>query len=92
MSNAHPLVKLARETIEEYVRNRRVPASPPEDQLSPEMKQQGGVFVSIKKKGRLRGCIGTIEPRQTNVAEEVIENAVSAATRDPRFPPSALRN
>jgi len=35
----------------------------------------------------LRGCIGTIEPRQTNVAEEVIENAVSAATRDPRFPP-----
>lgn len=87
MSSPHPLVKLARETIEEYVRNRRVPPSPPEDELSPEMKQQGGVFVSIKKKGRLRGCIGTIEPRQTNVAEEVIENAVSAATRDPRFPP-----
>jgi len=87
MSNPHPLVKLARETIEEYVRNRRVPPSPPEDELSCEMKQQGGVFVSIKKKGQLRGCIGTIEPRQTNVAEEVIENAVSAATRDPRFPP-----
>jgi AmmeMemoRadiSam system protein A len=87
MSNPHPLVKLARETIEDYVRNRRVPPSPPEDELSSEMKQQGGVFVSIKKKGQLRGCIGTIEPRQTNVAEEVIENAVSAATRDPRFPP-----
>jgi len=87
MSNPHPLVKLARETIEEYVRNRCVPPSPPEDELSTEMKQQGGVFVSIKKKGQLRGCIGTIEPRQTNVAEEVIENAVSAATRDPRFPP-----
>jgi len=87
MSNPHPLVKLARETIEEYVRNRRVPPSPPEDELSPEMKQQGGVFVSIKKKGQLRGCIGTIEPRQTSVAEEVIQNAVSAATRDPRFPP-----
>jgi AmmeMemoRadiSam system protein A len=87
MSEPHPLVKLARQTVEEYVRDRRVPPSPPEDELSPEMKQQGGVFVSIKKKGQLRGCIGTIEPRQTNVAEEVIENAVSAATRDPRFPP-----
>jgi AmmeMemoRadiSam system protein A len=86
MSNSHPLVKLARQTIEEYVRSRRVPPPPREEELSPEMKQEGGVFVSIHKKGQLRGCIGTIEPRQPNVAEEVIENAVSAATRDPRFP------
>jgi len=87
MPNPHPLVKLARETIEDYVRNRRVPPSPSDDQLSPEMKQQGGVFVSIKKKRQLRGCIGTIEPRQRNVAREVIQNAISAATCDPRFPP-----
>ena len=87
MSNPHPLVKLARATIEQYVRNRQVPPPPPEEERSPEMKQQGGVFVSIHCRGQLRGCIGTIEPRQTNVAEEVIENAVSAATRDPRFPP-----
>lgn len=45
-----------------------------------------GVFVSIKKHGQLRGCIGTIEPTKDNVAEEVIHNAVSASTRDPRFP------
>jgi AmmeMemoRadiSam system protein A len=87
MSNSHPLVKLARATIEGYVRGRQVPDAPPEAELTPEMKQTGGVFVSIKKKGQLRGCIGTIEPRQKNVAQEVIENAISAASRDPRFPP-----
>ena len=87
MSEPHPLVKLARDTIERYVRGRQIPQAPPEDELAPEMKEQGGVFVSIKKRGQLRGCIGTIEPQQTNVAQEVIQNAISAATRDPRFPP-----
>jgi AmmeMemoRadiSam system protein A len=87
MSDSHPLVKLARQTVERYVRESKVPESPPESDLTPEMKGQGGVFVSIKRRGQLRGCIGTIEPRQANVATEVIENAVSAATRDPRFPP-----
>jgi AmmeMemoRadiSam system protein A len=87
MSNSHPLVKLARETIESYVRESLVPDAPPESELTPEMKEKGGVFVSIKKKGQLRGCIGTIEPRQTNVAQEVIQNAISSATRDPRFAP-----
>ena len=51
------------------------------------MKERAGVFVSIKKFGELRGCIGTFEPTRTNVAEEVIANAISSATRDPRFPP-----
>ena len=87
MSNPHPLVKLARETIESYVRGKKVVNVPAEEELTPDMKQQGGVFVSIKKKGQLRGCIGTIEPREANVAQEVIHNAISAATRDPRFPP-----
>jgi AmmeMemoRadiSam system protein A len=87
MSEPHPLVKLARATIEQYVRGSRIPQAPPEDELAPEMKQKGGVFVSIKKRGQLRGCIGTIEPREANVAQEVIQNAMSAATRDPRFPP-----
>jgi AmmeMemoRadiSam system protein A len=87
MSNSHPLVKLARETIERYVRDSLVPDAPPESELTPEMKEKGGVFVSIKKKGQLRGCIGTIEPRQSNVAQEVIQNAISSATRDPRFAP-----
>ena len=45
------------------------------------------MFVSLHKDGRLRGCIGTIEPVRGCIAEEIIENAISAATRDPRFPP-----
>ena len=41
--------------------------------------------MSLKGEGRLRGCIGTISPVQNNIAEEIIDNAVSAASRDPRF-------
>jgi uncharacterized protein, PH0010 family len=51
------------------------------------MKKRAGVFVSIHKHGELRGCIGTFEPAKSNVAEEIIANAISSATRDPRFPP-----
>jgi AmmeMemoRadiSam system protein A len=87
MSEPHPLVKLARDTIERYIRGNQALKAPPEGEQTPEMREKGGVFVSIKKKGQLRGCIGTIEPRQRNVAEEVIQNAISAATCDPRFPP-----
>ena len=50
------------------------------------MGERAGVFVSIHKLGELRGCIGTFEPQKRNVAEEIITNAVSSATRDPRFP------
>ena len=80
----HPLAKLARETVETYAREHKV-YKPRE--LTPEMKEQAGVFVSIHKPGGLRGCIGTFEPTQKNVAEEIITNAISSATRDPRFPP-----
>jgi AmmeMemoRadiSam system protein A len=80
-----PLVKLARDTIENLVRHDQV-ISPPAE-LAPEMKEQAGVFVSIHKNGELRGCIGTFEPAYANVANEVIHNAISAATRDPRFDP-----
>ncbi len=85
MSTSHPLVQLARDTIENYVRHGKI-IQPPE-KLTPEMKKRAGTFVSIHKHGMLRGCIGTIEPTQANVAQEVIQNAISAATRDPRFPP-----
>ena len=82
-----PLVKLAREAAESYVREGRT-LEPPEE-LTSEMKETAGVFVSIHKFGELRGCIGTFEPTEKNVAEEVITNAISSATRDPRFPPVA---
>jgi hypothetical protein len=80
-----PLVRLARETVETYVREHRMVKPPPE--LPPEMTERAGVFVSIKKDGQLRGCIGTFEPSRPSVAEEIIANAISAATRDPRFLP-----
>jgi AmmeMemoRadiSam system protein A len=81
----HPVVKLARETIEHYVRERKVIDAP--KALAREMEEKAGVFVSLHKGGMLRGCIGTIQPQQSNVALEVIRNAISAATQDPRFPP-----
>ncbi len=80
-----PIVALAKETVEKYVRTGKRISPPPE--LTPEMKEKAGVFVSIHKKGELRGCIGTFEPQEKNVAAEVITNAISSATRDPRFPP-----
>jgi len=83
----HPLVRLAKETVETYVTEGKV--SPPPDELTPEMRERAGVFVSIHKFDKLRGCIGTFEPTKDNVAEEIITNAISSATRDPRFPPIA---
>jgi len=82
----HPLAKLAKETVETYIKEGK--ANKPE-KLTPEMKERAGVFVSIHKLGQLRGCIGTFEPTQKNVAGEIITNAISSATRDPRFSPIA---
>jgi AmmeMemoRadiSam system protein A len=85
MADSHPLVQLARRTIESYVHHKRR-IDPPEE-LTPEMQRQAGAFVTIHRHGQLRGCIGTIQPTYSNVAEEVIHNAISAATHDPRFHP-----
>lgn len=87
LKGTSPLAKLAKKTVETFVREGKTPQPPQE--LTPEMREKTGVFVSIHKLGGLRGCIGTFEPNQDNVAEETITNAVSSATRDPRFPPVA---
>lgn len=79
-------VRLARSAVEAYVREKKrlsVPQGIPREML----EQQAGVFVSIHKDGRLRGCIGTIQAVQNSVAEEIVTNAISASTRDPRFSP-----
>ena len=77
-------VRLARLSLETYVRTGR-PAVLPEG-LPEEMRtKRAGAFVSLKKDGRLRGCIGTIEPVTDCVAEEILRNAISAGTQDPRF-------
>jgi len=80
----HPLVRLAKRSVESYVRRGKVVQV---KRLTPEMKPKAGVFVSIHKGGELRGCIGTIEAQRNNVAEEIITNAISSAIRDPRFYP-----
>lgn len=80
-----PLVRLAREAIEAYVRDGAV--------IKPEKLQgmeprKAGVFVSLHRAdGSLRGCIGTTQPTRATIEEELVGNAVSAASRDPRFDP-----
>jgi len=81
----HPLVELAKQTIESYVREGKVPPTPQD--LTPEMREQAGVFVSLKIEGNLRGCIGTFTPERKTVAEEIMANAVRSAVRDRRFSP-----
>ncbi len=80
----HPLVSLAMDAVELYIREHTVlPVN--DSDLTPEMRERAGVFVCLKVRGTLRGCIGTFQPVEKNVAAEVVRNAVSAATCDPRF-------
>ncbi|MDR2355757.1 MAG: AmmeMemoRadiSam system protein A, partial [Clostridiales Family XIII bacterium] len=81
-----PFVRLARRNVETYVRTGKS-IEPPADADPALFSQRAGVFVSIKKDGNLRGCIGTILPTERNVALEILANSVSAAARDPRFDP-----
>ncbi len=81
-----PYVKLARESLEYYLKNNSFLPRP--KNLSSELIQEkAGVFVSLKKYGDLRGCIGTTGPTTHSIADEIIQNAVSAGLRDPRFQP-----
>ena len=79
-------VKLARASLESYITQQKV-LKIPQDLPEEMIKEKAGVFVSIHKHGKLRGCIGTIEPTRKCIAKEIIENAISASTRDPRFDP-----
>lgn len=79
-------VRLARASVEHYVRTGRRLEMP--DGLPGDMtRRRAGVFVSLHEDGRLRGCIGTIAPVTPCVAREIIDNGVSASSRDPRFNP-----
>lgn len=79
-------VALAKLSVEHYVRNKRIVQLPHNlpDEL---MTQRAGVFVTLKKNGDLRGCIGTISPVTSSIAEEILRNAVSSCSHDPRFYP-----
>ncbi|MGB9678419.1 MAG: AmmeMemoRadiSam system protein A [Thermoanaerobacteraceae bacterium] len=81
-----PYVKLARESLEYFIKNKKIMPIP--ENLPHEFyNKKAGVFVTIHKNGKLRGCIGTILPQRNNIAEEIIRNAVSSGFEDPRFEP-----
>ena len=79
------LVQWARRCLEEYVTSGRRTEIP--QPIPPEMQARAAAFVSLKKDGQLRGCIGTLQPVRDNLAVEIRENAISAASEDYRFPP-----
>lgn len=84
--NEDPYVHLARLSLETYVqtgKRAKLPEGLPEDMVN----RRAGVFVSLKKHGSLRGCIGTTGPVTDNIAKEILRNAVSSGVEDPRFPP-----
>jgi AmmeMemoRadiSam system protein A/AmmeMemoRadiSam system protein B len=85
-SEGAELPALARRAVETFVREGAV--IEPSSTSSHLLKQRAACFVSLKTlSGDLRGCIGTIEPVKQTLAEELIANAIKAATHDPRFPP-----
>ena len=80
----NPYINLAKQSIENYIKTGKI------IELSKDLPEefynrQAGVFVTIKKDNELRGCIGTFLPTRKNIGEEIISNAISAATQDYRF-------
>ncbi len=82
--NEDEYVRLARKSLEHYVKTGEY-LKVPEGLSNELMEEKRAVFVSIKKNGMLRGCIGSTEPHEKNIATEIIKYAVNAGTRDPRF-------
>ena len=94
LKEGSPYVRLARATIEHYVKTHKrlkFPEDLPEglEEALPSEATTGraGAFVSVHKNGMLRGCIGTIGPTEPMIAQEIISNGISAVSRDPRFDP-----
>ncbi len=80
-----PYVDIAKRAVESYVREgRRIDVTDAPDDL---LGKRAGAFVCLKSGGELRGCIGTISPVSSSVAEEVRNNAIKSASSDPRFMP-----
>ena len=83
-----PFVKLARMSVETFVKTHKPLEAVEKSMVTDEiLNNRAGVFVSLKKDGRLRGCIGTFMATRNNLLEEIIFNAISACSRDPRFDP-----
>ncbi len=82
----HKLVKLAKNTVELYVKEKEI-FVPDLEEYKEYLDIRKGAFVTLHKGKELRGCIGTYLPTRKNLIEEIIMNAISAATEDPRFYP-----
>lgn len=85
MDESDEYVKLARKTIDTFIKE-NIKICLPNDLPKDMTEKKAGAFVSIHKYGQLRGCIGTILPTTGCIGEEIIQNAISASTSDPRFP------
>jgi AmmeMemoRadiSam system protein A len=79
-------IKLAKETIKHYLLTKKF-IEVPNDLPAEMLNKRAGVFICFKNKGELRGCIGTFMPVYENIAQEIIQNTISAATQDHRFVP-----
>lgn len=88
-NNEDAYVRLARQSLEHWVKYAKPlsRAAWPKDLPEEMLKRKAGTFVSLHKRGQLRGCIGTIGPTASCIAEEIVQNAISACSRDPRFFP-----
>jgi len=86
LNKMNAYVKLAKDTVEFYFKTGKI--SPLPENLPPNfLTSRAGIFVSIYNGDDLRGCVGTYLPTEVNLAEEIIQNSVSAATNDYRFRP-----
>jgi len=85
MVNESEPVALARASLHYFLDKARILPVPTD--LADVCAGRAGVFVSLKKQGQLRGCIGTFAPTRPSIASEIIHNAISAGTDDPRFEP-----
>src|ERR1700690_168774 len=79
----HPYAELAKNAVEEYVRNGNILAAP--EEMPADMLRRAGVFICLKVHGHLRGCIGTFQPCSKNLYQEIVRNSISASAEDPRF-------
>ncbi len=85
MDEKKELLKIARQTIEQYIRNNKVPQIDPAG-FSANLKMEAGAFVTLKEKGELRGCIGRFTSEEP-LYKVVQEMAMASATEDTRFSP-----
>ena len=84
--NSMKILEFAKIAVETYVKKGKAISA--DQGLGKEfLTRRAGAFVTILKDGNLRGCIGTYAPTKKNIAEEIVSNAIAAASEDYRFGP-----